>query len=207
MAKVGDLDELILDADPVRAARRLAVQWVVMAIRRLAGRVGQKLGDRHLLLRRAGHINIPFKRQDALAVLGLDRQVKRPAGIRLGGGRHEFGRDLGGWIRGERPVAGRRHGHLAPGRVFDHRLDHHRLARQQKMIDPRTLEWPPGANQVFVLQRELDRRQLRPGDVLDARRHQLVAALPRPVAHVLRQHTGDIDGVAGKRLADDRLDP
>ena len=74
------------------------------------------------------------------------------------------------------------------------------------MIRARTLDRPPGANQVFVLQHELNCRQLRAGDVLDARRHQLVATLARPVVHVLRKHAGDVDSGAGERLVDDRLD-
>ena len=74
------------------------------------------------------------------------------------------------------------------------------------MIRARALERSPGANQVLVLQRELDRRQLRTRDVLNTPRHQLVAALPRLIAHVLREHAGDGDGRTRERLADDRLD-
>ena len=71
LAKVCDLDELILDAEEVRFARRLTVQRVVMASRRIAGRVGQKLSDCHVLLCLAWNINIPSQRMHAFTVLCL----------------------------------------------------------------------------------------------------------------------------------------
>ena len=129
LAKVGDLDEFILHADPVRVTRRLAVQRVVMAIRRLAGRVGQILSNGDLLLCCAGDVNVPLQRRHAFVVLRLKPQIKWLAGIGLAGGHHQLGRDFFSRVCREHPIAHRRHDHLTPGRIFNERLDHHRLAR------------------------------------------------------------------------------